>query len=176
METRQCRGCGTPIVPGSRERNVKVWCSESCRVKSWQQRNPQAKARYAENRQAVMHAASSRGYSLTCTECGEEFHSSRNGKLYCSKACSYRVYRRTRRARANAVSHERYTRSQIVDRDGSSCALCLDPIDLSIAYPHRASASVDHRTPLSRGGTDTLTNVQLAHLSCNWAKGNAVQQ
>lgn len=33
--------------------------------------------------------------------------------------------------------------------------------------------SVDHVTPLSRGGADDATNLQLVHYGCNQAKGSS---
>lgn len=50
-------------------------------------------------------------------------------------------------------------------------------IDMTIRWPHPASASVDHRTPISQlGANDPLLwkqeNLEPAHLKCNSARGN----
>lgn len=42
---------------------------------------------------------------------------------------------------------------------------------MSLPYPNPGFSSIDHIQPLSLSGHDTLENVQLAHLGCNWAKG-----
>jgi 5-methylcytosine-specific restriction endonuclease McrA len=41
-----------------------------------------------------------------------------------------------------------------------------------LAWPHPASASLDHRIPLSKGGSHTAENTQLAHLACNVRKSD----
>lgn len=48
------------------------------------------------------------------------------------------------------------------------CGICKLPI----ATP--AEATVDHKIPLSRGGSNRMDNLQLAHAGCNQKKGNAV--
>lgn len=54
---------------------------------------------------------------------------------------------------------------RVVERDGWTCWLCkegVEPFDLGV---HRAS--VDHVLPRSMGGGDELSNLKLAHASCN---------
>ncbi|NKT05174.1 hypothetical protein GS485_11095 [Rhodococcus hoagii] len=41
-----------------------------------------------------------------------------------------------------------------------------------MVYPHPKSASLDHVIPLSCGGAHDPSNVALAHLACNVAKGD----
>lgn len=60
---------------------------------------------------------------------------------------------------------------EIAERDGWSCHLCSLPVDAGLKHPDPASASVDHVTPLSRGGEHTADNVRLAHLQCNVRRG-----
>ena len=74
---------------------------------------------------------------------------------------------------------EKYTRGQILERDGSNCHLCGGEINLDAphivgepgweTYPH-----IDHVIPLSLGGSDTLDNVKIAHAKCNLDKGAKV--
>lgn len=59
----------------------------------------------------------------------------------------------------------------ITDRDGWTCWLCeqeVDPYDLG---PHHASA--DHVIPKRMGGSNELTNLLLAHASCNEYRSGA---
>lgn len=57
------------------------------------------------------------------------------------------------------------------------CSICAQPITAGPGArladgsrdPHRAS--VEHTLARSRGGTDHLSNLRLAHLDCNSAKG-----
>jgi 5-methylcytosine-specific restriction endonuclease McrA len=62
----------------------------------------------------------------------------------------------------------------VFERDGWTCGLCSEPVDPALSWPDPQSASLDHVLPLSRGGSHTMANVQLAHLGCNVEKGAAV--
>lgn len=80
--------------------------------------------------------------------------------------------RRKRRARLAEVESEPYTLAEIAERDGRRCGICGRKVDMDLKYPHSLSASIDHIVPLSLGGTDLRTNVRLAHLGENVARGN----
>lgn len=58
-----------------------------------------------------------------------------------------------------------------IRRGHPACALCGEPIDYSLRYPHPRSFVVDHKTPLIAGGLDHLSNKQPAHRDCNRDKG-----
>lgn len=81
---------------------------------------------------------------------------------------------RKRRARIAGSVSERYTRQEIAERDEFVCWLCNEPVDMSLRHPDSRSASVDHVVPLSLGGDDLKSNVRLAHLGENLARGNRV--
>ena len=61
----------------------------------------------------------------------------------------------------------RWNRAMLVKRDGMVCALCGEPIATL------SEVTIDHIVPLSRGGTDRLDNLRLAHEACNKRRGNA---
>lgn len=84
--------------------------------------------------------------------------------------------RRARAAKGDPVVGLRETRrrewlrKQLVRRDGTKCALCGETM---IAESKREDGmTIDHRVPLSKGGSDTIQNMQLAHRSCNERKGS----
>ncbi len=52
-------------------------------------------------------------------------------------------------------------------RAGEPCALCREPIDLSLRYPDPLSFTVDHVVPTNRGGTDDYEQLRPAHFRCN---------
>lgn len=68
------------------------------------------------------------------------------------------------------------TASQIAERDGSDCSICAEPVDLSLKWPDRMSATRDHVVPVTHGGSNAAENLRLAHLSCNSRKGNRVER
>lgn len=60
------------------------------------------------------------------------------------------------------------TLDTLYQRDDGMCGICDEPVA-------RSKASVDHVAPVSKGGSHTWDNVQLAHLICNSRKGTRVQ-
>jgi len=68
--------------------------------------------------------------------------------------------------RYRMFKHEyRDTIQSLIERDGIICYLCdnaMLPNDMTI----------DHVSPLSRGGLDEMTNYKLVHNKCNVDKGN----
>lgn len=136
--------------------------------------------------------------SVPCETCGVLMVPKKNPGRFCSRSCfgasqrlfdygpgfdqlsseerrrvRWRVWDRRRRAALRSVHSEPYLRSEIGDRDGWVCQLCREPVDSSLDYPDPWSASVDHVVPLSEGGDDVRSNVQIAHLRCNLKKGAA---
>jgi len=61
--------------------------------------------------------------------------------------------------------------TEIAERDKGLCHMCGKRMGRQV-WPHPLSPSLDHVIPLSRGGVHDPTNVRLAHLGCNVAKGN----
>lgn len=59
-------------------------------------------------------------------------------------------------------------------RDGLACGICGEPVDLSLRAPELMRASVDHRIPRARGGSNDPENLQLAHLWCNQVKSDRI--
>lgn len=50
-------------------------------------------------------------------------------------------------------------------RDGNICYICGQELSLH-------ASTIDHVIPLSKGGTDDMTNYRLVHNECNLLKGN----
>jgi len=73
-----------------------------------------------------------------------------------------------------AVFVEFDTRSVFM-RDNWTCQICDEKVDPELQYPDPLSASLDHIVPLSKSGDHSQDNSQLAHLVCNFRKGNRGQ-
>lgn len=56
-------------------------------------------------------------------------------------------------------------RRALVKRDGPSCRICKSTMQITL----------DHIIPTSRGGKNTLTNLQFLCLVCNNRKGNKLR-
>lgn len=184
---RACDHCGTEFWTTRRRAR---FCSVECR-----------RAREKEDRVA-RNAARCRIWVGRCGICGTAFvsptpdgHQVRMCSAECrseAKRTRERIRERVReetrrqiyaesymvndaRRRASLLSAaEMFSRTEIADRDGWICQLCGEPVDPSLEWPHPLSQSLDHKTPLSKGGTHTRENCQLAHLKCNLAKGDRV--
>ncbi len=76
-----------------------------------------------------------------------------------------RAVTQRRRVRLRCGEVEKFTDTEIFDRDSWRCGICGQPIDPSFTAPHRMSKSLDHIIPVSRGGSHTRDNVQATHLS-----------
>lgn len=65
------------------------------------------------------------------------------------------------------------TLKQLIKRDKGICQLCglpVDDKDIENGHAKGLYPSLDHIIPLSKGGTHTWNNVQLAHMACNSGK------
>lgn len=59
-------------------------------------------------------------------------------------------------------------------RQDGKCLLCGEPIDLTIPRNQYGAASVEHKWPVSRGGTNGSQNRALTHWECNKRRGTGM--
>lgn len=114
-----------------------------------------------------------------CPVCGKLT----TNEKFCSVRCSNKARWSAKDAKRRALIKENLIDKDInlerlYKRDKGVCAICGEPCDWSDSrwedgffivgkkYP-----SIDHIVPLARGGEHSWENVQLAHFSCNSAKG-----
>ena len=105
-----------------------------------------------------------------CSWCEEQFCAPM-GK-WCSSKCKI--------AEKNALRHpERFNptprlRREVYERDGWLCGLCDLPIDSSLSWPHKWSASLDHIVPQSHMliPDHSALNLRAVHLQCNSMRGD----
>lgn len=74
------------------------------------------------------------------------------------------------RARGQRMVYMRNRRRIIYSQ--SVCGICGLPVDKSLRYPNPMCATVDHIIPVTKGGTNELSNLQLAHHYCNRQKSD----
>lgn len=84
-----------------------------------------------------------------------------------------------RRARKLENGFEHYTEQQVLDLYGINCHICNKLINLKASRYAGAdgwedSLHLDHVTPISKGGPDTLDNVRPAHAICNLQKSDSM--
>lgn len=66
---------------------------------------------------------------------------------------------------------------KIIFASQTVCGICGRPVDFNKKFPDPWSATVDHITPIQKGGDPTaLDNLQLAHLQCNRIKATRIVQ
>lgn len=143
-----CAACGKPeIAPGMRK-----YCSSACQVSASRAQ------RDARNESRAKTAP-----ATSCVSCGAPLLTGRvNGRA---------VHSRTRRFCTDCRSKPRRSYRLAVDilahYQGTDCGICGEPIDMSVRFPDKRCATVDHIVPLAMGGTDAVANLRLAHYSCN---------
>lgn len=83
---------------------------------------------------------------------------------------------RRRRAMKLGLHWEYYTEAQVIELYGDKCHICLEPISFDSerrpGYLNwQRGLHIDHLIPISKGGSDTLSNVRPVHGGCNLSKG-----
>lgn len=74
-------------------------------------------------------------------------------------------YKHEKRARALGLIVEQVDLTAVYDRDNGRCGICYRPVRFN-------EFTLDHIYPISKGGSHTFHNVQIAHSACNTSKGN----
>ncbi len=96
------------------------------------------------------------------------------GRTYCPPCVDAR-----RRWHDTKKNHKRraagqitISRQELVALRGSKCHICRRKIDLRLDGLHPMGLTIDHLLPVSRGGTNDVSNLDVAHRRCNIARGN----
>lgn len=111
-----------------------------------------------------------------CRECNQWI--GQPNRLVCRRDLCLRSARSRSSAKARARRREQiadaagFSHLAIFQRDRWVCGICNSTVDPRHQWPHPKAPSLDHIVPLSKGGTHTPENVQLAHIGCNWKKNN----
>jgi len=123
---------------------------------------------------------------VLCKGCGKRFVRNTIAQEYCTDKCykrernRIRELRRNKRLKRNGKIDYNISLAKIIEKDHGICQLCGEPVDAE-DYHQEADGnfiagnkypSIDHIIPVSKGGTHTWGNVQLAHKDCNSIKHN----
>jgi hypothetical protein len=101
-----------------------------------------------------------------CSTCRNFFDPQNSAvRKYCGKRCKPS-------GRISGSVNKRFWVEKLGSGTGWHCRLCDSPIDKSLRWPHPQAGSVDHIVPVSHGGTDASSNLQLTHLHCNVSRRN----
>lgn len=194
----RCRTCGTVtrrsfVTVKHRSAKCKACADHETQTREAQRealktvaRTQREKDRERRRHDKLAHAACVQLTMTACQCCGGLFVNS-GAKKYCSSECSKRVRnaikkdRRIRKMR-NVIVDNNITLEALYKRDNGKCYICgrvCDWNDYTVndggafiandSYP-----SIDHVTPLSRGGKHAWENVKLACRRCNNAKRDRI--
>lgn len=116
-------------------------------------------------------------YVKDCARCGVPHTFRRSTGRFCSPKCrdAHNDSRpdRNRQKNQKRKGHRAgdYTMAEVALRDGGRCHLCAKRVDMTLSGNDRMGPTIDHLIPVSAGGDDVITNVRLAHRSCNCSRG-----
>ena len=89
-----------------------------------------------------------------------------------ARRARYRIKTVKRQGLINKPS--RLAADDVVRLYGNTCAVCLEPIDLDLKRTSKMGLTVDHWIPLSKGGSDDISNLRPAHWICNRRKSDTL--
>jgi 5-methylcytosine-specific restriction endonuclease McrA len=87
-----------------------------------------------------------------------------------ARRARYRIKTVKRQGLVNKPS--RLAADEVVRIYGNNCAICNEPIDLTLKRTSSKGLTIDHWIPLSKGGSDDLSNLRPAHWDCNRKKSD----
>jgi HNH endonuclease len=162
-----CSWCGAEMSATIRRASEpRIFCSRSCKHKDKNKREAEARL-------------STKPTGRRCMWCGADMpQSMRSDAVFCSAECNSLAHRTMRNWRRRAgLTPTKRQRSEplpsfidIAERDKWRCGICRKRVDPALKIPDPMAGSLDHLLPISRGGGNEPSNLQLTHLRCNCMK------
>ena len=160
-------------------------------MQEWHAQNPDYAAKWYKEHKHYCRDRSrkkrgTKAYERECEVCGKKFITYLPHQVTCSKECRKGWKWRNRDRRLKQLKGtDKYisdiSLKKLIRRDEGICHICGKKIDESdysivngIKQVGKLYPSIDHIIPISKGGSHTWENIQLAHLSCNCKKGSRV--
>lgn len=196
----KCKHCGNIITrTANRVRIGNIQCEICAKENNDQKENKDLQRERIKLMRFFIALGNSKTERI-CPCCGISFFSQYGSCVYCSEKCKRKAKRerfreknpekykeRVKKHRNHGNRHisraKKYgcdyeygiTLAKVIAKDNNICQICGEPCDRTskewgsagLLYP-----SIDHIVPLSRGGSHTWDNVQLAHLICNSYKSD----
>ncbi len=165
-----CKQCLTEFAL-TRSGPLADFCSGECRSLYRRSHKAAESRQYRQKRRVE--------YMKVCDVCGVPFTTARSIQRYCTSVCLRQGQNRSmmmRRSRMASTQVSPIVSATIFERDGWMCQICAVQVEQLRRWPDPWSASLDHVVPVSKGGSHTFENVQLAHLRCNMQKYNGAPQ
>lgn len=115
-----------------------------------------------------------------CAVCGDVFIAHYPTAKYCSKKCARKPHRKKDRYNGITIDTD-ITLEALARRDNNTCQICGGAVDWDDKRTINGTVicgnnypSIDHITPISKGGLHSWDNIQLAHRICNSLKCDKV--
>lgn len=183
-----CKNCGKSLVNKEGPGRNRRWC-ESVPCKSAQRRQDQE--RYTKRAKVRGVVRSQTVFTRTCAQCAAVFQTKNYRARSCGPECGKTIFLKAmearrvrlvplrkigsnyrRRARYYGVPYEKVDAGFVFERDGWRCQICGDKTPARLrGTTDPKSPELDHRIPMSRGGSHSYDNVQVACRECNARKG-----
>lgn len=167
--SKTCVMCSSGFQAKAINQNI---CSEKCRV--------QRDTRRSRENYYRQHPKGLK--QIICSWCNKPVivPSSFTQKIVSHPQCKEeRLRKRQRRKAVGRRGYRAALRSlsieQLGDRDNWTCHICEQSVNPLLPCNDKQGATVDHVMPLSRGGSDELDNLKLAHWICNVRKSNKLE-
>lgn len=158
-----CVECGATFRG---ERKTAKFCTDACKGDAYRTRNALPADHPVMQLIAISRAqrkakAERISLSLECAWCGTGFVTTKTAQKHCRYECKRKAIRVRRRGRQHgSTSH--YTWAEVMRlfiKMDRRCAYCEQPVD-GLPDP-------DHVVPLSRGGSNSMTNILPCCSPCN---------
>lgn len=178
-----CRQCGTAH---EQRRIGSIYCSKACATKAssirraehrreaakkWRQENiERAHAAAKRYRQANRDKETERVNKWRATLYGREAHKAATHKWAVNNPDKVEA-KRLRRAKVEMDGNATPERIRAKwEASNKTCCLCGEVIDRTIESPSPLSFTLEHLTPICRGGRHDIDNIDFAHRGCNSSK------